>query len=188
MKRRFRSFRKKPVVRWFATRESYISPGSVGYTVTTAGGAISTALLAMHKRNSPATADLIEANQRHTIVAVRGDIVIAPDVDTALILSCGIKVCELDGFGSPLPMNPASVEEATEPWMWLGHKHVPKYDSPNGPCTIPGWEIHIKSKRVMKDNEALALFMSVQPALENEGDDGDVFVYPFLRTLVSRGE
>lgn len=188
MKRRFRSLRRKRVVRWFTNREVWPERGSVAFTVTNTAGAIEAAILAIHQRDSPATADLVEREARHTFDTIRGDLAIEANPDTAMILHAGILVCDLDGFGAPLKKDPGDPKEAGEAWLWLGHRFVPPYNSPNGPAWVPGWDIHVQSKRVMKDNQALVLLMSADAAMNSQGDAGFVWVWPHLRTLVSHGE
>lgn len=191
-RRHFRS--KKPVVRWFANELTYVDSG-VAVPVSTASFAAQFAAIATHPRQSPALASNITLNERHTIETIRGQIItygaqnVDPDESNACILHMGIKVTELDPSGAPINWNPGAPPQASDDWMWLSHSLVPALTQANVAPNVymgayaPDIHVHVQTKRVMKDNEALVLYMSAsktQPDLA----DNVIWVHPYLRCLV----
>lgn len=199
MKRRFRGrFRPKKRVRWFSNATGYVDR-TVSLPLSTAAIIPAVTILAIHKRDAVATADLIENVQQHTIEAIRGEILMTggfnldPDASFAALYHGGIRVVDLDPSGAPPFYSPTSPTEADDTWMALWHRVVPPNFGVNGTlpqCTLLDnncIEVHVKSKRVMKDNQALVLYEQAT-AVAGADVDMTINVYHYLRTLVSHPE
>jgi len=185
--RRFHSKRAKRPVRWFANPQTFMDKDDVIGPVT---GSINPffRILAMHTREtSTAGPDLVERMQRQTIMAIRGTLIVAPSaVDTECIARLGIRVAQLDENGVPNLLSPALPQDANVDWMWLEHLFVPsKVGQATNYYSAMHIPIHIKTRRVLKDQEALILQADMAVAFPDEDFNGSYFLYSYLRTLVA---
>lgn len=197
-RRRAFSRRAKKMVRWFSNATTY-NDRATWISLSDAAILPSVSILAIHKRDAVATSDLIENVQRHTIEAIRGELLLVggfnldPDASFTTCYHAGIRVVDLDGTGAPPFYSPVQPTEADDAWMWLYHTLVPpNFGYRPGVPVAPITEhqtvhVHVKSKRVMKDNQALVLYEQASPT---QGADSDMTMTSgrWLRTLVSHPE
>lgn len=181
--------RKKKVVRWFSSNEGYLVRGTAGFVISNTPGDIAQATLAVHARNASPTPDLLERDQRHTLEAVRGTIVVGapPDLtDADCLLHLGLAVVDVTTTVGGDKHDPGDPADAPFGWMWLWHGLVPRMATPQN-FWQPNIDVHVKTKRVMRDNEALVLFGTCD-AQPGSADPAACFFAPYLRLLVSHGE
>jgi len=188
MKHRRSFSKRKRITRWFASDQTYNDPGAS----TLVGPGILTQILAIHERTILQLPNLVQVNERHTIDAIRGQIVAyGSDPDSPGVLHMGILVVELDPTGIPVAFSPVDSAEAGKSWMWLHHMVTPPQVSQGTTwLSTSTVNVHIKSKRVLRENQALVL-MSWQTAVFSAGVAttlGNAQIQPYLRTLVSRPE
>lgn len=204
MKHRRRHFgrRAKKPVRWFVSSASYMDPGT-DLSLQTNALVPTATLMALHQRNAVATPELIEQVQRHTLETIRGTILVhgdnnlEPDFSSVALYHAGIRVVELLPDGTPPVYDPATSNEADDAWMWLFHELVAPLP-PNlniaiattyGLTLPPRVEVHVASKRIMRDNEALVLYERATPSAPSFSlFNQTVHRYAYLRTLVSHPE
>lgn len=188
MRRRFHAKRKR-VVRWFCSSDAYLVRGTAGFVVTNTPGDLGQATLALHARNASPTPDLVERDQRHTLDAIRGQILLRCDPalsDADAMVHLGIGVVDVTASLGGDKKDPGDPADAPWNWMWLHHTMCPRSSAPDN-FWQPSIDVHVKTRRVMKDNEALVLFMSVD-AVPGTLDPTAVAIVPYLRLLVSHGE
>lgn len=195
MRKRFVRARKRPVMRWFPCEETYVGTISE-YKVSPTALVPTTAVLAKHDRATTAVSTDIQLAEEHTIVAIRGQIIIhgfmpadwsqsTPGYPTVFHL--GIKVVELLPNNTPQAYDPQSAEEVDDPWMWLNHGIIASFN-PYALETCSVVDVHIKTKRKLQASHALCLFMTCSQTLD-EADTpvgSALNIRPYLRTLIKR--
>lgn len=186
-KRRFS--RKKKTVRWFTSNISWMDRGTVR-TIGSGSLVPDFAILAMHERQTLMTPELVELNERHTIEAIRGDICLNGSSEANLIFHVGIRVVDLLPTGVPQTYSPQSSNEADDSWMYLRHVYVPIGSLGAMGLSSNNFEVHVKSKRIMRANQALVMYAEASKTFldGSEQADGNISFYPYLRTLVSKPE
>lgn len=184
MRRRMHVRRAKRPVRWFSSTQGYLGNDSA-YTVSSSSFTPTFGLLAIHPRQTAPGADLVTLAERQTIERIRGQIVYYGSADQKMIISMGIRVVELLPSGAPQPYSPREPEEAADKWMWLHHALVPNIASQGTSYIDSRVDVDIRTKRVLNENEACVLYLASSVTFPDELN-GDVFVHPFLRMLVSR--
>lgn len=189
MKRRHRSFRAKKPVRWFVADGTYMAKNN-WRDIASSSLVPDVAILALHQRATLATPELVQQNERHTIEAVRGEILMNGSSDANLNLHMGIRVVDLLPTGVPQAYDPQDPDESGDSWMWLKHVYVPLGSLGSVGLSTNNVEVHIKSKRKLLPNQALVLYSTAsQTSLDSMvQSNGTVTIYPYLRTLVSRPE
>lgn len=195
MRRRFvKGRRARPQMRWFPCEETYV--GQLTDVLVTQGSLVPVTLtLAQHDRATTAVSTDIQLSEEHTIMAIRGQVLVHAETGSADnsvgamgVIHMGIKIVELLPNNTAQAYDPSSAEEVDDPWMWLDHHLVAQGIAglhPGIPVTIP---VHIKTKRVLKASHALCLFMRASPVNDGQDNFHDIhlFVKPFLRTLIKR--
>lgn len=200
-KRHFsRRSHKKPV-RWFTDVDGYHGP-SAGVLLNPAALVPTASILALHERSAANTANLIAEIQRHTIDTIRGEILLvggtnlAPDTNGPVLWHGGIRVVELLPNGTPQLYDPSATEESDDNWMGLWHRIVnPCVEVLFDPAALAYVtpldqqlvDVHVKSKRVMRDNEALVLYERATTPI-GFGQSAAIGSHHYLRTLVSQPE
>lgn len=185
-RRRFSSHSKKRAVRWFASEQTFMKRGT-DYTIQTNALTPVTAILAMHARQTPATPELVELVERDTVERIRGDIVIYGDIDTACVAGLGIRVQDLLPNGTVQGYSPMDPQEGADSWMWLWHGLVAPQNAPatQFQSVTSHIDVDIKSRRVLRENQALVLHMWGDVVFPDE-DTAAYHIHPYLRTLVSK--
>lgn len=183
-----RSFKKKKPVRWFSSDVTYMANHNVLTTSSLAGPQVH--IMAMHQKAALQTPELVENIERHTIEAVRGQILVNGSSDANLNVHLGIRVVDLLPTGVPQAYDPQDPTESDEQWMWLHHVYVPIGSLGSVGLSTNTIDVRVKSKRVLRTDQALCLFVSVSNTFLDgtEQASGAVALYPYLRTLVSRPE
>jgi len=188
MRKKSFSRRAKKPVRWFASNAAYVSPNT-SFTLASGSGIGATAKLAEHVRSINLPGDLSFA-ERHTVMAVRGTIIVNGGAEAPVNLSMGIIVREIDATGAVASVLPNSDPDAAEGWLWLWHGQIRQYVAGvNGIyCEPSNIQVNIKTKRVLRDNQALVLVMYADRPFINALQQvaSNCTIYPYLRTLISR--
>lgn len=177
--RRFRRFRKSVPVQWVPAAEY-----SPTVAVPGIGGAANTTYLDVLIDNRQSTAPSFGGVnvQRFTVRTIRGQLGFAAGVGGGVV-SVGIAVISgnTSFSGGTLP-DPTSVISADYPWMFLRHYPIRAAASTaktwdNYDDLMLGTDVWVKSKRVLKPEEALVVIVRGNVTFN---------FFNMLRTLVSR--
>lgn len=168
---------------WVSSPNGYGSVGTIG-----ASSGIVTAVLA--------GADGVAASfnppiiQRFTVLRIRGEVIWAPltgATGDVYVLGAGIMLTKIADTGQA-NYDPTSQPDAGSPWLWLRHLTVCIGSTNN--ATLGGmadqwsFDIDVKSKRVVKENERLVIFTKVLSV--TGGGLGTFSQIDYLRTLISK--
>jgi len=176
---RGRSFRRKPPMQWVCSTAGY-NPNlqSLGATGSLTGFEL--------VGSTPAASFDPPVIDRYTVLRVRGQINIRWTPSAAAqncLLSMGIiRTQQKAGPLTVLP-NPSLTSDGGSDWLWLTsvlYTTAANFD-PSNPVTTPGFfDIDVKSKRVMREGDAL--YLITLPGFSGTAVD----MLCNLRTLIAR--
>lgn len=184
MRSRRRSFGRRPrtPVSW------HTSPASWGFTVAlTHAASNSFNMLDTQSRSaSGASAANVDNVMRARIECIRGTLFFNNSSTTNQhVVSVGLIVVDYENnalTGSAL--NPSLALDSQKSWLWLKHVFCDiRAASGNSSASVAQFDIHIKTRRVLKPEQSLQL-VAYDNALSGVADE--VYLGIYLRTLLAR--
>ena len=171
-------FRAKRPMQWVANAASYVADTPIA----TVSGTTASAILVSTVGGASAPPSI----DRFTVERIRGNLswVVLPSANAQTAhVSAGILKVTSDAAGTVVLPNPNTAADGETPWLWLRHCSFNNgaADTYIEPGAQLSWEVDVRTKRVMRDNEQLLLVF-----VANFTAGMTVSAVPYLRTLISR--